>query len=223
VQYASWRVQRTVNDDGEFGSTMILTPEYRVGFSVLREEVGLWTTLRIAVPAFFEARMNHHKAKPSTDHAEVTKVALKNHFQLLANMYRSVKKLFGQARADEIMQVVLLAGGDVFFRGFTKLDPGECLLDFVRIYKRFESNNIVFDVIEESDQRFEIEIKRCLVFEAFNELGVPSLTQWMCDIAFGYFSRYHPCMTYEKDRMIARGADRCHEIFTWHSIFLFTT
>jgi len=197
---------------------MILAPEYRVGFCVLREELGLWNAFRIAVPAFFGARMKHHKAKQGLDHAEVTKAALKNHFQLLAIMYRRVEKIFGQARTDEIMQMVLLAGGDVFFRGFTKLDPGEGLLDFIRIYKQFESNNIIFDVIDESDQRFEIEITRCLVFEAFNELGVPSLTQWMCDVAFGYFSRYHPCMTYEKDRMIARGADRCHEVFTWHSI-----
>jgi hypothetical protein len=197
---------------------MILAPEYRVGFSILREKLGLWTTLRIAVPAFLGAQMKQYKAMQGSDHAEVTKAALKNHFQLLANMYRRVENLFGQTRTDEIMQVVLLAGGDVFFRGFTKLDPGEGLLDFVRVYKRFESNNIVFDVIEESDKRFEIEIKRCLVFEAFNELGVPSLTQWMCDVAFSYFSRYHPCMMYEKDRMIARGADRCYEVFTWHSI-----
>jgi hypothetical protein len=70
-------------------------------------------------------------------------------------------------------------------------------------------------VIDETDKRFEIEIRRCLVFEAFNELGVPALTQWMCDIAFHYFSRYHPQMTYEKDRMIARGAASCHEVFTW--------
>jgi hypothetical protein len=113
------------------------------------------------------------------------------------------------------MKAVLLAGGDVFFRGFTRLGPGEKLSDFVSIYKAFESNNIVFDVLEQNDERFEIEIRRCLVYEAFNELGVPGLTRWMCDVAFHYFSRYHPRMTYEKDRMIARGADRCHEVFTW--------
>jgi hypothetical protein len=70
-------------------------------------------------------------------------------------------------------------------------------------------------VIEKNDKRFEIEIKRCLVFEAFNELDIPALTQWMCDVAFRYFSQYHPGMTYEKDRMIARGAASCHEVFTW--------
>ena len=194
----------------------MLTPEYRVGFQVLREKIGLWAALSIAIPAFFKALMIKHKAEQSSDKAEAAKADLKNHFQLLATIYQMLEKRYGKARTDEIMKEVLLEGGNVFFRGFTRLGPGEKLSEFVAIYKVFECNNIVFDVIEETDNRFEIEIKRCLVFEAFNELGVPALTQWMCDIAFHYFSRYHPQMTYDKDRMIARGALSCHEVFTWH-------
>jgi hypothetical protein len=194
----------------------MLAPEYRVGFRVLRQKVGLLTALSIAVPAFFNSLTVKHHVKEGSDRAEGTKADLKNHFQLLANMYQSLEKQCGKARTDEIMRDVLLAGGNAFFRGFTRLQPGEKLGEFVEIYKAFERNNIVFDVIEETDERFEIEIKRCLVFEAFNELGVPALTQWMCDIAFHYFSQYHPQMTYEKDRMIARGAATCHEVFNWN-------
>ncbi|MGB2928133.1 MAG: L-2-amino-thiazoline-4-carboxylic acid hydrolase, partial [Desulfobacterales bacterium] len=193
----------------------MLAPEYRVGFRVLREKIGLLATLSIAIPTFFNALMVKHKVEEGSDKAEGNKADLKNHFQLLANMYKMLERRYGKARTDEIMRDVLLEGGNVFFRGFRRLGTGEKLGEFVGIYKAFERNNIVFDVIEESDKRFEIEIKRCLVFEAFNELGVPALTQWMCDIAFHYFSRYHPQMTYEKDRMIARGAASCHEVFTW--------
>jgi hypothetical protein len=193
----------------------MLAPEYRVGFRVLREKIGLWAALNIAIPAFFKALLVKHKIEEGSDKAEVTKADLKNHFQLLANMYQMLEKRYGKAHTDEIMRGVLLDGGYVYFRGFRRLGPGEKLRAFVEIYKAFERKNIVFDVIEETDKRFEIEIKRCLVFEAFNELGVPALTQWMCDIAFHYFSRYHPQMTYEKDRMIARGATTCHEVFTW--------
>ena len=194
----------------------MLAPEYRVGFQVLRKKIGSWAALTIGIRSFFKALKIKHKAKAGSDKAEVAKTDLKNHFQLLANMYHMLEKRYGKARTDEIMKEVLLEGGNVFFRGFTRLRPGETLSDFVAIYKAFERNNIEFDVVEETEKRFEIEIKRCLVFEAFNELGVPALTQWMCDIAFHYFSHYHPKMTYEKDRMIARGADSCHEVFTWH-------
>jgi hypothetical protein len=193
----------------------MLAPEYRVGFRVLREKIGLWTALNVAISAFFKALMVKHKVEEGSDKVKATKVDLKNHFQLFANIYQMLEKRYGKARTDEMMKEVLLQGGEVFFRGFKRLGPGEKLVEFVKIYKAFERNNIVFDVIEETDKRFEIEIKRCLVYEAFTELGVPALTQWMCDIAFHYFSRYHPQMTYEKDRMIARGAASCHEVFTW--------
>jgi hypothetical protein len=108
-----------------------------------------------------------------------------------------------------------MEGGKVFFRGFRPLRSGEALKDFAGTYKKFEKNNIVFDVMEESENRFEIVVRRCLVFEAFNELGLSALSQWMCDIGFEYFSGYHPRITYEKDRMIARGDSTCHEVFTW--------
>ena len=193
----------------------MLAPEYRVGFQTLRKKIGSWPAWSIAIRSFFKALMIKHKVEEGSDKTEAAKADLKNHFQLLATMYQMLEKRYGKAHTDEIMKEVLLEGGNVFFRGFTRLRPGETLSDFVAIYKAFELNNIVFDVVEETEKRFEIEIKRCLVFEAFNELGVPALTQWMCDIAFHYFSQYHPKMTYEKDRMIARGADSCHEVFTW--------
>jgi hypothetical protein len=51
---------------------------------------------------------------------------------------------------------------------------------------------------------------------AFNAIvRIAMICFWMCDLAFHHFSRYHPQMTYEKDRMIARGAASCHEVFTW--------
>jgi len=150
------------------------------------------------------------------DEAELARVELKNHFQLLASMVQMLEKRYGKAYTDELMREVLLEGGNVFFRGFNQLGPGEKLVDFTKIYKAFEPNNIVFDVLEETEGRFEIEIRRCLVYEAFNELGIPSLTHWMCEIAFHYFSHYHPHMTYQKDRMIARGDTSCHEVFTWN-------
>jgi len=139
----------------------MLAPEYRVGLRVLREKIGLWTALSIAIPAFFKTLMVRHKVEEDSDKAEATKADLKNHFQLLANMHQMLEKRYGKARTDEIMKDVLLEGGNVFFRGFTKLGPGERLGEFVEIYKAFERNNIVFDVIEKTDKRFEIKIKRC--------------------------------------------------------------
>jgi hypothetical protein len=193
----------------------VIAPEYIAGFRALSQEIGLIPTLRLALPSFLRSLSARFPIEQDTGEHQRTKAQIKNHFTLLALLYHALQKGYGAARTSEIMRQVLIAGGPVFFRGFTPLGPKDGLPTFVQIYTAFERQNIVFDVIEETDSRFEIVIRRCLVYEAFQELGIGELTQWMCDIAFAYFSTYHPRMRYTKDRMIARGDPTCHEVFTW--------
>jgi hypothetical protein len=196
------------------GDTMF-EPEYRDGLRVLREKIGTWSTLKIVIPAIFKSMRIKYNAEKDADEPERTKAQLKNRFKLLAQLYKGLQRRYGVPRTNEIMREVLMRGGKIFFRGFTLLGQDEDLMSFARAYKAFEKNNIVFDVVEESKERFEIVVKRCLIYESFNELGLADVTQWMCDIAFEYFSNYHPRMTYMKDRMIARGDETCHEVFVW--------
>jgi hypothetical protein len=50
----------------------MFAPEYPVGFRVLREKIGLWATLGIAIPACFNAlRVKHNAQKGSDDRARV--------------------------------------------------------------------------------------------------------------------------------------------------------
>jgi hypothetical protein len=190
-------------------------PEYRVGFLVLKKEIGLFPTLKVVIPAAFKSLVIKYKADRDLDDAEEKKTGIKNHFRLLAFTYKEVQRRFGTQKTNEIMHEVLMKGGQVFFRGFEPLGSEDNLLDFSTVYRDFESHNVVFDVVEESRQKFEIVIRRCLIYEAFKELGMGDLTQWMCDIAFAYFRGYHPKITYVKDGMIARGDETCHEIFMW--------
>ena len=189
-------------------------PEYRIGFRILSKEIGLGSTLRVVVPSVLRSLPIRYQADGDA-RAEVTKARIKNHFKLLGLMVQELKRRYGTPRTNEVMRLVLMGGGQVFFRGFTPLGPGDDLRTFAAVYKDFESQNIVFDVIEESDKRFEIVVRRCLVYEAFQELGMVDQTQCMCDVAFEYFSSYHPRMRYAKDRMIARGDEMCHEVFSW--------
>ncbi len=194
----------------------MLEPEYRVGLRVLTKELGLWSTLKVVATAAVKSLRIHYETDESLDVHDRTKAQIKNHFKLLSLMDEVLRKQHGSERTDEVMHKVLIKGGQAFVRGFTPLGADDDLRDFARVYRDFERHNIVFDVVEETTDRFEITIKRCLVYESFNELGIGSLTQWMCDIAFAYFNSYHPQITYFKDRMIARGDKTCHEVFVWH-------
>ena len=194
----------------------MLEPEYRVGFRVLLDAIGFSNTVAAIVPALFRSLGVRYTADEGADEPERVKAGIKNHFKLLAFLCKELQLRYGAERANQVIRSVMMKGGHEFFRGFTPLGPDETLRDFAKVYRDFERHNLVFDVIEDTDTRFEIVIRRCLVFESFNELDVPELSQWMCDIAFEYFTVYHPHIRYEKDRMIARGDSTCHEVFTWH-------
>ncbi len=193
----------------------MFNPEYKAGFEVLQEELGLWDAAWVAVPAAVRSLGIHYKAGARASAAARAKARVKERFKLLALMVDRLRKRHGTMKADEIARRILMRGGRVFLRGFTPLRPDEDLVDFARVYKHFERHNVIFDVVEETPRRFEVVVRRCLIYEAFRELRMVNLTRWMCDVACAYFSSYHPRIRYFKDRMIARGDEVCHEIFVW--------
>ena len=193
----------------------MLEPEFRVGFRVIKNRIGFLPTLKAVIPAAFQSFKVHDEICKSLDETEKRKLKIRKHFKLLPFLYVELQKQCGGEKLGEIMHEVIMKGGEAFFRGFKHLDPGGNLMEFAHIYKGFEQDNIVFDVIEESEKRFEIIVRRCLIYEAFHELGLGDLTRYICDIAGAYFNDYHPRIEYMKDRMIARGDDSCHEVFFW--------
>jgi hypothetical protein len=192
----------------------MFAPEYRASFGILKKEIRLLPSLRLTLFSLLKS-VNIKYNVNDPDIIEIKKNNLKNHFKLFAVLYRDIIHQYGEEKTLDVMKKILKKCGPIFMRGFKRLDPNEELVDFIPIYKEFESQNLVFDVIEETPERFEIIIKRCLIYEAFKDLGLEKITQWMCDVAFIYFENYHPNLKYSKDRMVAKGDTNCHEVFTW--------
>jgi hypothetical protein len=194
----------------------MLAPEYRASFGILRKEIGLIPTLKISLSSIVKSKNIKYKVN-DLDDITIKKNILKNHFTLFGVLYEKLVQEYGEEKTLDIMHEVLKKCGPIFMRGFKRLGPNEDLSDFIPIYKKFESKNLIFDVIEESPNRFEIIVKRCLIYEAFKELGLEKITPWMCDIAFIYFQSYHQNLEYSKDQMIARGDEICHEVYIWEN------
>ncbi len=190
-------------------------PEYRASFGVLRRELGFWPTLQTTISSMLKSRKIQFEENDNDDVSTRKKNVLKNHFKLFAILYKELKNRYDEEKTLNIMHEILIQCGPIFMRGFKLLGPHDDLSNFMPIYKEFESQNLIFDVIEESSHRFEIVVRRCLILEAFKDLGLEIVTQWMCDIAFLYFSNYHPDIKYKKDQMIAKGDKCCHEVFIW--------
>jgi hypothetical protein len=196
----------------------VIPPEYRAGFDCLKNRIGLRSALQVALAAGLRSLQMPLYAVSTDDPSDVRKLALKNHFKLPAALRGVLIARCGRERTAAIMRDMLMQGGKAFLRGFAPLGPRDNLLDFAGNYRAFERKNVVFDVLEESPLRFEIEIRRCLVYEVFQELGLGELSGWMCDVATDYFSTYDFRISYNKDRMIARGDTSCHEVFVWEQM-----
>ena len=134
---------------------------------------------------------------------------------MLAVLYDALQTKYGKERADTVMVKVLSQVACGFFKGFTPIGPGEKLPAFSKVYQAFENNNLVFEVIEDSEEKLEFVVRRCLINESMNELGMGHLAPHICDFAFEYFKSYHPNIEYLKDRAIGKGDETCHEIFLW--------
>ncbi|MHA2252542.1 MAG: L-2-amino-thiazoline-4-carboxylic acid hydrolase [Candidatus Kariarchaeaceae archaeon] len=191
-------------------------PEYRASFRVLRREIGLFPTLKITLSSLLKSKKIQFRDN-EFDIIANKKAILKNHFRLLASLYSEMIQHYTEEKTLEVMHKILVQCGPIFMRGFKPLGPNEELINFIPIYKEFESQNLIFDVVKESPTRFEIVVKRCLIYEAFKELGLEKITHLMCDIAFLFFKNYHPQLLYYKDQMIAKGNESCHEVFIWQN------
>jgi len=182
---------------------------------LLKDEIGLISAYLVGIPAEMKANKFQYTAAADADQPEKNKTALKNHFKLIAQLYPRLQKKYGKELADEVMGKVVVKLANCFFKGFKPIGPTDKFPAFAKIYKDFESHNLVFEVIQETDTKLEVMVSRCLIYEAMKDLGMGDLIQNLCQFAFTYFQSYHPKVKYLKDKMIGKGDTCCHETFLW--------
>ena len=182
---------------------------------LLKDEIGLISAYWVGIPAEMKANKFQFTASADADQPEKNKTALKNHFKLAAQLYPRLQKKYGKQLSDEIMGKVVVKVAHCFFKGFKPIGPNDKFPAFAKIYKDFESHNLVFEVIQETDTKLEVMVRRCLIYEAMKDLGMGKLTKNLCNFAYTYFESYHPKIKYLKDCAIGKGDNTCHETFLW--------
>ncbi len=138
-------------------------------------------------------------------------------FELLC--YLELKKELGQAMAYEIMRVVFLVDGlarmNVAFdtlrgRSFEKLTR--------RVVDYNRELGLAFEIREQSQDRFELRLRKCWFWELCCELGIPEATTLVCQVDNAFFSSYLPDeVRFSHGTPCARlvdGAESCHFVFT---------
>ena len=141
---------------------------------------------------------------------------------LPAWVYLNLKRKIGQPKAFEVMRVALLTGGVAAqnlqfdtvhrqrnFRNFEQLEVENNRSGLVRWNK--------VEVVERGERRFELKVTRCMFHEFLASLGIPEMTQVVCQIDNAMFNSYLPDeMVFDRGgagRRIADGRKECN--FVW--------
>lgn len=112
-------------------------------------------------------------------------------------VYINLKQRLGEHRAYEIMRVAILSGGLTQWNFQYRTDSVERTFDHlcdleIEVNKTGFTRWNTLQIVDRSDRRFEIRITRCLYHELFSAMGVPELTQVICQIDNAAFNSYLP-------------------------------
>jgi predicted hydrocarbon binding protein len=115
----------------------------------------------------------------------------------LAWMYIRLSKKIDKKKAFEIIRTVVVTYGlaiqQANFRNVEEPRTFANLVKYQQINNQQGSTKLnTMEIIEQSEQKYEFRITRCLFYEFFSSLGVPELTSVMCSIDNAIFNSYLP-------------------------------
>ena len=116
---------------------------------------------------------------------------------LIAWIYIRLTKEIGKEKAFEVVRACVLTSGlavqQANFRNVEAHRTFENLKKFQQRANKEGSTKLnTVEIVEESENKYEFRVTRCLFHELFTYLNVPELTSVMCSIDNAIFNTYLP-------------------------------
>lgn len=140
-------------------------------------------------------------------------------------VYINLKEKLGRDRAFEIMRIAVLTAAVAKQNMlFETLEKGRSFETFkeqeIEINRTGTTKWNTLEIVEQTENRFELSITRCLYFELAEALGVPEATQLICQVDNAVFNSYMPEeVIFHREgigRRICDGSPACH--FVWEKV-----
>jgi len=137
---------------------------------------------------------------------------------LQAWMYIRLKNRLGQERAFEIVRAFVLPIGLAIQQGnFRSVEAPRSFENLITYQQLTGREGITrwnkVKIIEQSDQKYEIQVTDCMYYNFYRALGIPEMTRMMCAVDNAIFNSYLPeRITFHRNGIgnrIADGADAC--------------
>lgn len=115
----------------------------------------------------------------------------------MAWLYIRLKDKIGQEKAFEILRAGILTSGlAVQQANFRNVEEPRTFENLNKFQQQLNKNGITrlntMEIIEESKDKYEFRISKCMFYELFTYLKVPELTLIMCSIDNAIFNTYLP-------------------------------
>lgn len=116
---------------------------------------------------------------------------------LIAWIYIRLRQEIGQKKAFEILRTSVLTSGFAIQQANFRNVEAERSFQNLKIYqakanKEGSTKLNTLEIIEDSEEKYEFRVTKCVFHELFNYLNVPELTSIMCSIDNAIFNTYLP-------------------------------
>jgi len=138
---------------------------------------------------------------------ESMREVLRNRYELASYFYKAARNELGQERALEVMGEGWTGWACDQMARFARGVPKNDMATFAGRIKK--ANTIDVEVEQETDDRLNIKVTRCLHYEVLKDLGVPELCVVYCDSDYEAARAYNPRMAMTRQHEIARGHPIC--------------
>ncbi len=132
--------------------------------------------------------------------------------QVLVPLVKALQKELGQERANDLVRRTLgdlyRRYGEEFWRKKNEKDLGKATASAFATFAR--DNALDYDVIEQSEDAFELDVTGCRYADFYRELGEPELGFLLvCSLDFAMAEGFGPDVKLTRTQTIMQGASSC--------------
>ncbi|OAF05231.1 2-amino-thiazoline-4-carboxylic acid hydrolase [Bradyrhizobium centrolobii] len=132
--------------------------------------------------------------------------------EVLIPLVKALQAELGETRANALVRQALgdlyRRYGEEFWKAKNETNLGKAVASAFKTYARDDA--IAYDVIEQTEDAFALDVKRCAYAEFYKALGEPELGFLLiCTADFATADGFGPDVTLARTQTIMQGADHC--------------
>lgn len=161
--------------------------------------------------------MDNSSGKPEmhkfqNDFSQTYEEAFKWKFGYYTNIMKRFADCLGREKLLELIQRAVEENN----RAIATDNPEHTLVRFVEYGKEAYKNMIAYEVIEESEEVYEMKVTECLWAKIFREKNAADIGYaTVCHSDFTEAEAYHPKLKLKRTKTLMQGHDCCNHRWTW--------